>query len=243
MNGKFTESTVKELMVDLRELARAAPNIGLEDPKFKENFSEFVEICDFIVHSNRNKGSFETRIRQQAERMADALSSSDESLWQQASKIQPAADIDRVVTGMLSAAFLVLLIFDKSLSKDFLLKAYTKKAEISLCIISLLQDSTIKLKNDHGYAVLHIIAYRGFFRLYCKIHESKLHKETRARSGGTAKLAIGFPVLITSSIDSDYVLAQSAPDVVTGPNALRPPVIYETFRAPSGKLCVRPLNV
>src|SRR3990167_5927671 len=114
MNGTFTESTIKELIIDLRELARAAPNIGLDDPKFKENFSEFVEICDFIVHSNRNKGLFETRIRQQAERMADAFSSFDEGLWQQANKIRPAANIDRIVTGMLGAAFLVLLIFDKS---------------------------------------------------------------------------------------------------------------------------------
>lgn len=243
LSGTFTESTIKELMIDLRELSRDFPRIGLSDPMFIKSSIEFVEICDFLVHSNRNKGVFETKIREHAERMADALASGDELLWQGVSKVKPAGNIDQIITGMLSAAFLLLSSFDKSLNNDLLKRVYIKKTEISLCIISLLQDSIINLKGDRGHAILNILTFRGFFRLYCSIHDSRIHKEAKARTSGTGRLAIGFPVLVTDAIDSDHILPHSAPDFVMGSNIFKAPTVFETFRAPSGRLCLRPLFI
>jgi hypothetical protein len=60
IEGAFTESTIKELMMDLRALAReidgATRKFQSEQPQFDSAISCFIEVCDFVAHSIRVKG-------------------------------------------------------------------------------------------------------------------------------------------------------------------------------------------
>jgi hypothetical protein len=245
--GTFSELTIKELMIDLRELARSAPNIGLDDPKFQHVFLEFVDVCDFIAHSNRTKGIFEAKIREQAERMADALASGDERRWQEVTAVPLVANMETIVSGLLGTAFLFLTSFDKALTSTYLEPAYRRRDEIALCIISLLQDSVIQLKDNCGVAVLHVLTHDGLFRLYCRIHGSRIETDARSRTQGTGRVVIGFPVLVTMAPDTDRILpsytsgfTQEISDRTT---SFTPPPVIETYRDASGKLCVRLIDV
>lgn len=237
--GQFAEPTVKALLTDLRELARAAPTIGLDDPQFSGLFREFVEICDFLAHANRTKGLFEIKIREKAEEIAQAFDSADESRLKSAMIFEPLISLDRVVAGMLSTSLLFLLQRNSGLPSDFLNPAFERRDEIGLCILSLLQDSIIRLKRENGVALLHILSYEGRYRLYCAILGSKVEADARKRTGGTGSLVLGFPVIDTSIQNIDGVLAdrKSADGLEIGSSEM-PPLI-ETFREASGRLAVR----
>jgi len=241
-SGSFTETTVKELMIDLRELARSAPQIGLDDPRFRNVFLDFVDVCDFIAHTNRTKGTFETKIREQCERMADALASGDQNRWNNVRNIPLVAEMDAIVSGMLGTSFLFLCHFDKTLSPSFLEPAYRRRDEIALCIISLLQDSIIRLKNDRGVAVLHVLVHEGYFRLYCRVHGSRIETDARRRTYGSGRVAIGFPVLVTRAKDFDKLLPPYTPEIDPKGEHFTPPTLIETYRNPDGRLCIRILE-
>ncbi len=229
-------------MIDLRELARSAPQIGLNDPKFRNVFMNFVDVCDFIAHTNRTKGLFESKIRKQSERMADALASGDQTRWDKVTNIPLVADMGSIVSGLLGTSFLCLCHFDKTLSPSFLEPAHRRTDEIALCIISLLQDSIIKLKDDCGEAILHVLVHEGYFRLYCRVHGSRIEADARRRTGGSGRVAIGFPVLVTQARDVDEVLPPYTPELGLLEEHFTLPPLIETYRNADGRLCVRVLE-
>lgn len=239
ITGSFTETTIKELMIDLRELARSAPKIGLDDPKYRSVFLEFVDICDFIAHTNRKKGLFESKIRERSERMADALTSGDQSHWEKVTKVPPVGDMGSIVEGLLGTSFLFLRQFEKTLSPSLFLLARRKKIELAFCIISLLQDSIIELKDDCGVAILHILVHEGYFRLYCRVHGSRIETEAMRRTDGSGRIAIGFPVLVTRARDVDQILPQCTPGLGPMEDHFSLPPLIETYRNADGRLRVR----
>lgn len=240
--GQFDESVVKMLLYDLRELARAAPKIGLDDPKFASTFSDFVEICDFLAHSNRTKGLFERKIRQKAEEIAFAINSGDEDKFKAAMSFVPIVNIEQVVAGMLGTAALFLIKGLPDFSKNYLTAAFERREEIGLCILSLLQDTTIQLNDNAGRVIMNIISYDGRYRLYCRILGSRAQTDARIRAGGNGRLILGFPVIETSIKNLDGVLTDK-----TGSHSYEveeqglPPLI-ETYRNTEGRLAVREVS-
>lgn len=245
MEGRFTESAVKELLIDLRELARQIPTGTPEaPPQFDKSFIHFIEICDFVAHSNRDRGVIETNVREHAERIAAALAGGGDQDWLTLTAVKQIIHADGVVAGMLGTAQLFLLSFNESLQRDYLIPAFERKDEIALCIISLLQDAIIRLKGNHGFASLHVQVYEGQYRLYCSILGSRMERDARQLTGGSGSVVFGFPVIDTGAKDLDGILSlRTRNSFMLPPGENIPlPSIVETYRETDGSLHVRVLD-
>lgn len=243
LSGRFTERDVKELMIDLRELARDSATKDLSDPKLKILLAEFADVCDFVAHTNRSRGIFEERIRAHAEKVAKVLEVGGDGDWYDATAIERISHVDQFTLALLTTAFLFLYTYDKKYSHKNLGLSRMRWTEIGLCIASLLQDSTIRLKSGNGMATLHLLVYKGFYRVYCRVMGSKVEQNAGLKSGGGGRLFLEFPVLLTASIDKEYVLPVHTPDLVGSENVtVRPPSVFEAFRAPNGSLLMRQLH-
>lgn len=247
INGTFTESTIKELLMDLRELAKSAPFIGLGKSEVEPALSSCNEICDFIAHNNRDRGAFETHIRDRAELFAHAFESNDEDALLMAASTQPIYDLNLVIDGMLGLAYLYLISFDGSVNPSHFESTYSKRDEIAICLISILQDKVVFLKEGGGTAQLIALVYDQKFRLYCRVVGSKAHHFLKKNQATEGRLVIGFPVLITSFVDEDGVLISHKSDLTlnfpVGSTRLPPDPIIETYRDVNNKLRVRVVDV
>nr|AGY30868.1 hypothetical protein [uncultured bacterium] len=241
-DGSFTEREIKELMLDLRELARSHSSIGLNDAPFSSDLTEFADIADFLAHTNRTRGLFESRIREHAEGMADALQSNNEEYWSTASKVKSASNAKKLAQSLLITAYLYPSSFDPKISIDVFLKIHSKLDEIGLCIASLLQDSVIRLKNDRGTAALLLLSHRGFYRLYCQVFNSRIHTDAITRTKGAGRIIIGFPVMVTGYPDNQSIVRPTSPEVFFDQRSATPGTAYETFRGINSELLLRPLS-
>ena len=240
VDGTFAESTIKELMVDLRELARKFPRDGGQ-PKYDKAFAHFLEVCDFVVHANRDRGVIEKNVRAHVEGLADALAKGDSEKWAKVSSVRNVIHGDELVAGMLGMTYLSLSPHDANPDTRGLERAFGRKSDIALCIISILQDSIIELKDGSGHALLHMVSFDGRYRLYYQVLNSKVEQDARARTGGTGRLILGFPVVVTNAEDIDHILPQLSEASPMLDDPVPPPVI-ETYRALDGVLHVRPLK-
>jgi len=240
-DGTFTEREIKELMLDLRELARSNTSIGLKDAPFSADLNEFADVADFLAHTNRTRGLFESRIREHAEGMADALQSGNEEYWSTANKVKSVSHANKVAQSLLITAYLYLSSFDSTVSIQKFLSAHKRINEIALCIASLMQDSIIRLKQDRGTATLLLLSHRGFYRVYCQVFNSKIHTDAIARSKGAGRIIIGFPVMVTNCVDNQNVVRTTSPEIIFDARSYSPGIPYETFRGTNGELLLRPL--
>ncbi|TXI24289.1 MAG: hypothetical protein E6Q61_05325 [Nitrosomonas sp.] len=241
-DGSFTEREVKELMLDLRELARSHSSIGLKDAPFSNDLTEFADIADFLAHTNRTRGIFENRIREHAEGMADALQSNNEEYWSTANKVKSVSNAKKLAQSLLISAYVYLSSFDTKISIDNFLKIHSKIDEIGLCIASLLQDSVIRLKQDRGTAALLLLSHRGFYRVYCQVFNSKVHTDAITRTNGNGRIIIGFPVMVTTCPDNQNIVRPTNPDVLFDQRSATPGTVFETFRGVNGELLLRPIS-
>jgi hypothetical protein len=241
-SGNFTEREVKELMLDLRELARSHSSIGLKDAPFSADLDEFADIADFLAHTNRTRGLFESRIREHAEGMADAISSNNEECWSAANKVKSVSNAINLAQSLLLTAYLYLSSFDRTVSVEKFHGAHRRLWDIGLCIASLMQDAVIRLKKESGTAALLLLSHRGFYRVYCQVHNSRIHTDAMARTHGTGRIVIGFPVMITGFADYQNVVRPTNPQFMFDPRSTWPGNAYETFRGVNGELLLRPLD-
>lgn len=230
-------------MLDLRELARDTATKDLPDPKLKSLLANFADVCDFIAHTNRNRGIFEERIRAHADKVAQVLEQGGDGDWQQATAVEIISHVDQFTIALLATAFLFLNTCDKKFSYKNLALSRMRWTEIGLCIASLLQDSTIRLKGGNGVAVLHLLVYQGFYRVYCRVLGSKVEQDAKSRTSGLGHICLGFPVLLTGSVNTEHLLPAHTPDWIGSDDKfIKPPLVFETFRAPNGSLLLRHLH-
>jgi hypothetical protein len=231
----FAEGAIRELMISLREFTRQIGAIEGDSVRVAP-IKHFLEVCDFIGHSNRDRGVLEANIRVRSERIADALASGNALDWASSTVVEEALHSDSIVAGMLTTAWLFISTFDPNIDRSSVLCAWERKRDIALCLISLLQDSTIRLREKRGRAHLFVLSYEGNYRLYCRVFGSRAEEDGLARTGGRFAVAPGFPVIVTDAPDIDAVLkAHGREDVV----AESLPGVIETYRGSDLRLHVR----
>jgi hypothetical protein len=243
LQGTFDESNIKELLIDLREFSLMLLKSGAydQDSAMKGKAKAFIDLCHFVAHSNRDQGTFEDRIREQAQRLADALSANDDEAWRLANETYRVST-DRTITELLLCnALLLLQKYDSAITLDSLAPAFMRHAEIGLCVISLLQDSLIELKQDSGYALLSLMKHEGKLRLYCTLRKSKIQKSLSAQHKKPVKISYGFPVIATSASDIDGILNE-APTFLTTSGNTWPSILVETYRDADNALRIRPIS-
>jgi len=210
INKTYDELCIKELLVDLREISnkiiKGEPKPGaVRNEKLDQVFKDFVDICNCIAHPNRDiSGVLEKNIRKHVDKMAKAFDKNEERV-----SLSDLAKVDKVITGdsivgaMLASIFLYISKYDSSISREQLNSVFEDKADISLCVISLLQDTIIKLDKNQGLAILHVLDYEGQYRLYCRVLGSSIERDARERTGGSGHIIIGFPVIVTNARNID----------------------------------------
>ena len=234
--GQFGERTVKELLIDLRELGRKVAGERATAPG--RAVADFVEVCDFVAHGNRDRGHTARFIRDQAESLADAIARGQHEPLSEWGVVDPVGG-EQVVGAMLGVAWMYLRGFDPTPSQDTVNPLLEWQHEIALCMISLLQDSFIELESKKGIASLHVVSHEGFYRLYCRLYGSKINAEAQARMGGSGQVIVEFPVIITGAPDIDGVLPPTTSEWHELPAAPPDPPIIEAYRANDGRLHVR----
>ncbi len=128
---------------------------------------------------------------------------------------------------MLASIIVYLSDYENKFNKDSLTPVFEDSSDIGLCIISLLQDTFITLKKEHGYAILHILDYEGNFRLYYRVVGSTIEKKAQERTGGTGRILLGFPLIETYAENKDKIKLN--------PEAKTPDII-ETYRDSNAEL-------
>jgi len=228
---RFDEHDVKELLIDLREVGRYfVKNLPPEERnQFTKAFQDFIDVCDFIAHSNREWGIIERNVRQHVKKLHEMISTATMEEFTSL-PVDNVIYTDALVSAMLGFAFYTLSAQDKSITSEYFLDAFKNKGDIALCLLSLLQDSIIKLDKDEGFAILFILSFEGRYRLYCQILESRIEREARERTGGTGRLVLGFPVIVSLVPCIDDIPSEA-------PQGL--PAVFETFRDAENKLRMR----
>ncbi|MBN1942339.1 MAG: hypothetical protein JW849_03495 [Phycisphaerae bacterium] len=224
----FTERDVKVLLIDLRECAKyVIKSLAFETNGFINPIKEFIEVCDFIAHASRDRGLVERMVRANALTFHKNLN-------------LPIDEFAKIpIVGVLNANRLVLALACISKfalgdlkSKTHIKELHERQSEIALCILSMLQDCSIRLEDEEGFGVLQLMPHEGKYRVYCQLIQSKIEQEARARTGGTGKFVLGFPVMISDAECIDPVILSYDHEVF-------PPPIFETFRDENSLLQVR----
>lgn len=231
----FTEGDVKALLVDLRELAKyMVKGLAHETNGFTKLMAEFIEVCDFIAHASRDRGLIEKIVRTHVRTLHENI------------RVTPEEFVKIPVTGVLYANNFVLALasisafalgyLDTKVCKTGIQELYERQSEIALCILSLLQDSVISLKDEEGFGVLQLMPYEGKYRIYCRVIHSKIEQEARVRTGGSGKLVLGFPVMFSAAECVDPVILSCNHEVFPQP-------IFETYRDENLRLQLRVAEV
>ncbi len=232
----YDEVTLKELLIDLREIGNEIKNSAGKTTehnaeKFDQTFTDFIDICNCIAHSNRMRGVLEKNIRNHIEKIQNVLNEGGNVNFSEATAVERVISGDSIVAAMLSTIFLYLSTYENEFDQKKLIPVSEDKADISLCIISLLQDAAITLKNKTGVSLLHVLAFDGKYRLYCRVLNSSIEREARERTGGTGSVIFGFPVVVTNAEDIDNLQFNENSDQL--------PKIIETYRDKNGILHAR----
>lgn len=229
-SGSFDEHNVKDLLIDLREIARKHDT--KENNKFQEQIKDFVDICDFIPHPNRDRGTIGKNIREYVNTLHEIMQSSTTNGTSQLAPNVNAINADKIVNAMLAFAYVVLYCGDKSITREYISDVFKYKDDIALCLLSLLQDSTIDL-DDEGAALLFILPFERKYRLYCQVLNSRIEREARERTKGTGMLILSFPVMLSSAPCIDNIPSKPPQG---------PPNVFETFRDVENKLRMRAIQ-
>lgn len=232
----YDETNIKELLIDLREIGNeikssAGKSSESNAEAFDQTFVDFIDICNCIAHSNRLRGVLEENIRNHVDKIQTVLNKGGEADFSEATAVERVINGDSIVAAMLASIFLYLTTYDKEFDKEKLAPVFEDKADISLCIISLLQDTAVTLKNRTGVSLLHVLPHEGKYRLYCRVLNSSIQRESRERTGGTGSFVLGFPVVVTNAKNIDELQFNENADELSR--------IIETYRDTNGTLHAR----
>lgn len=221
--GTFAETEIKALLIDLREAAKYMRDRLSGDPNFPAiQYKNFIEVCDFIAHASRDRGLIESLVRRHVQRLHNSLDSAGVEQPQSIS-VDGVLNANAMVPTLASIAYLCLSSTDETIDIGYFREVKERESEIVLCIMSLLQDSYIDLKEEEGYAVLQLYPYNGHHRVYCRVLNSKIEREAIERIGGNGQLVLGFPVVIGTA-------PCTTSDELNIANIDLPSPIFETYR-------------
>ena len=166
--------------------------------------------------------------------------------WDDIGTIDKIINADSVVGALLSVINLFLLKTNITIERDQLMLIFEDKADIGLCIISLLQDTKVELENKQGSAIIHVRERDGKYKLYCNVFVSYIGKESSKQTGEAGHFIIGFPVIETSAINIDGLhFYEQDTEVNFAKNWSlvkhrdEPPPLIETYRGQDRKLHVK----
>jgi hypothetical protein len=232
--GPFVERDVKALLIDLREIAKyMLKSLAAERNEFTAMLREFVDVCDFVAHASRDRGLVERTVRDHVKTLHASLTLSPEEFSQ--IPVTQVLNANKFVLALAGVSSFALGKLQDMRGEFDATELVERQSEIALCILSLLQDSFISLKEEEGFGVLQLMPHEGKYRLYCRVVNSKIEREARARTGGTGKLVLGFPVMVSTADCLDSTILSHGHEVFPQP-------ILETFRGPTGILQVRILH-
>ena len=237
LTGDFTEDHLKCLMIDLRELANEMNNNP--SPNLKDNLAleRFLEACDFVAHTNKNRGIITEQIEAHADKIASALRNPNEN-GQISIFLQEGVSANQIVHGLFITLGVFLRRFDLY-GEDTIVDAFVKHGDdIALCIISILQDSRIRLMDNKGWAILYIAVFENRYGLYCRLHEFKIELPGVEGAIKPDPQILRFPVILTGAKDTDHVLLDAATDEAQL-KGISEPKLIETCRGEDRKLHVR----
>lgn len=221
--GTFTETEIKALLIDLREVAKyMRDRLSSDTNYFTTQNRNFIEVCDFIAHASRDRGLIEGNVRRHVRRLHESLESSTIEDFQRI-PVDGVLNANQMVLSLVAIAYFCLSSTDKSIGIDYFREVQERQSEIALCIISLLQDSFIELKEEEGYAALQLYPYNGLYRVYCRVLKSKMEREAQVRTGGKGRIVLGFPVVIGAAA------CTAAEELDVADNEFPFP-IFETYR-------------
>lgn len=200
-SGLFTESDIRELILDLREPSTYMwSRLSSKGDWFTELIKNLIDVGDFIAHPNRDNGQIEENVRRHVRKLYAAVES---STWEDFRNIKVKVNINanELVLAMAGIAHFCLTAVDKSLDANYFQPLQEYQSDVALCIMSLLQGATIDLKDNEGSAALQLYPYGGTYRVYCQVLNSRIEREARDRIGGKGRVSLGFPIM-TSTVPS-----------------------------------------
>lgn len=226
---RYTEKNIKELLIDLRFVATTSRKTFKSSP-FEEDLNEFIDFCNFIAHPIKDRGYI-------AKRITENINLLEESLIDPKGLIQfengtPYFDklktysCSTYITYMLMLIFLVLQNKISQHELNNVLESESK--DISLCILSLLQNSVIELdKQDTEKAVLMLNSNGNYLCLYSIIYSDKINFRLK-ESGFNSNADSSFFLLPTVTSDISKIKVNQI--------SRERPQFYETYRDSNGKL-------
>jgi len=188
----------------------------------------------------------EKNIRKHLGKMTSILNEGKNSNLSDFGTVDTVINCDSVVAAMLAFIFIYISKYGDDFKREQLNSVFEDKADMSLCIISLLQDTIIKLDKNQGVAILHVLDHEGQYRLYCRVLGSSIESESRKRTGGSGHLILGFPVIVTNAknIDNLQFNDQNEEETINKDLSFvqynnKPPRLIETYRGEDDNLHVK----
>ncbi len=229
----YTETNIRELLISLRKIARRLIDRPGTDPKENRALRLFSEVGAFIAHPDTNGGVIPKIIKEFVRRIDRALKKGGEKAVTNLPAPQ-ALSGDEVVDGLLSTVSLYLSLYESRFHKDQLLPVFEDKADISLCIISILQNLPFVYFAQNWRAILYVKDNDYFYGLYCKVHNPPASGSTEKQAHGSRRVSLSFPIMDTAAPNLNGIYFDDR-------FAIPPPI--ETYRAGDDRIHVRFLSL
>lgn len=229
---RYTEKNIKDLLIDLRFVATTNRKV-FRNSKFEEDLNEFIDFCNFIAHPIKDRGFIAKRIIENINLLKESLIDPNGLIQFQNGKLYfdklKTYSSSNYVTYMLTMIFLVLQNTISQYELQNVLDSESK--DISLCILSLLQNSVIELdKQDTEKATLMLNSNNNYLFLYSVIYSEKIDiqlKESEFNPNTNSSLFL----LPTVTSDISHIKVNQT--------NREQPQFYETYRDSFGKLNLR----
>lgn len=177
-SGDFRISHIKELFIDVRELANhIKTNSGVESAPFKAELHNYcrsvIEVANFIAHSNRDSGLIERIARRHVREISRNLENNNLN-FQPNFEENNSFDLNHAALGLvvvITAAFPDFI----STIKEEVSKYALQRERVIFSIMEIMQGCTVKLENDEGIGALRIFKnpMNEELDLYCLIYDTK----------------------------------------------------------------------
>lgn len=229
---RYTEKHIKELLIDLRLIANLSKKSFKSSP-FEEGVNEFIDFCNFIAHPIKDRGFIAKRILENIDLLKQSLINPKDIVQFENSKMYfdklKTYPVSNYITYIFTMLFLVL---QKDITqKELETVSKQESKDISLCLLSLLQNSIIELdKKDIEKSVLILNSNEDYLFLYSVIYSEKINIQLK-ESGFNPNADSSLFMLPTISSDISHIKV----DQINREH----PQFYETYRDAYGNLDIR----
>ena len=229
---RYTETNIKELLMDLRIVATRTKQ-NFKDSPFEKDINEFIDFCNFIAHPIKDRGFIAKRIIENINLLEESLIDPKELIQFEDGQTYfdklKTYSSSNYITYMLTMIFLVLQDKISQSELEAVLEAESK--DIALCMLSLLQNSIIEL-DEKGVekAVLILNSNEEYLCLFSIVYSEKINNQLKESGfNPNANSSLFLLPTVTSDV-SQIKVHQTNRDY---------PQFYETYRDSIGKLNLR----